>query len=317
MFRLTEVKPDKITDKYFPVALVQDEKSGTNSQKKPIYIEEMDYKLYAEDRDKLLKLYIKEEDDRDLIADLIDQGKLPRNAHQKFITKKIVSVLDEKYKREYKVPNGKVIRKTPNVMTRDAINVYGAANSGKTYWTAEEIRTYKKSFPKRDIYLITTNSIEDPTYKGLGLKKLDLSDRKNIDELMDSEDGGFDETSFENSLVVFDDIESQDKALYAWIRDLRDTLFMKARKHETDIINIIHKALDRNLTKVPNLEANGCVVFPRLSWPQAKKTLSVYYDISQKQLDEIYRLRNESRWVYVSKQYPKYVLWEKGVKLLD
>lgn len=301
MFGFTTKKPEKVTDTYFPIGIDKEDK-------KAIYIRSIDYKDYEEKQLGLLRKHISDESKVQLVADLMQEGKLPKEYKLRMIAKSAKEALDEYFGKEY---NGKDIVKTPNVITRDAINVYGAAGSGKSYWTAEFVRNYKKYLPKKPIFLITCNQAKDKNYEGLGMKVLNCNDIEDFDDV------DFDETEFKNSLVIFDDIETKDKDLFNWIKGLRDMLLEKARKHETDVINIIHKGRDSHNTKIPNIEANGAVVFPRFGWSNTAPILSTYFELTDEQLKKIHKLRTVTRAVYISKQFPKYALYDKGAILLE
>lgn len=197
------------------------------------------------------------------------------------------------------------------IETHFFMNIYGQSGSGKSYIASCCANMYKKLNPDNDIYLISSNTAEDNVYKGLNIKILDTD---SLDEMMEHQ---IDETAFPDSLVIFDDIENSNKDIYNFIAGIRDTLLQRGRKHGTSIINIIHKALDNHKTKISNNESNYCCVFPQLGWSNAKKLLSSYYELSDKQLLKVHGIRKYSRWVIVKKEYPKYMVWEHGFEMLE
>lgn len=270
-------------------------------------IDEKDsYEDYIDNLQLLLDKYVKNNADIDYVRDCVEERKLPRGKNRKIVGD-IINSLDDFYTKTIKSKN---IIKYPYSERPDFINVYGSAGSGKSYWTCCFAKQYKEKYPDNQIYLITTNVEDDSNYKGIGMKKLVVS-RDIIDGLE------FDESSFEDSLVIFDDIEHPDVGIYTWIRSLRDLLFLKARKHNTDIVNVIHRALDNHNTKIPNDECNGCVVFPRHSWTQAKKVLTTHFNLTNCQLRKINSLKKNNRHVYISRIYPKYAIASNDIILLD
>lgn len=306
MYSLTTKKNPDPTPQLFPIALV--------NQKKPIIIniEETSYDIYEKKLDLLLKKMVTDPTIRDEIYEYVSSREVPkgRNKHKNLI-KDMIQVLDEYFNKFYTSPNKSEMMKFPNALTRDAINIYGMAGSGKSYWASQYAKVYRTNFPDNEIYLVTTNVENDPTYKGLGMKKLDVSTREVVD--------GYevDETTFQDSLVIFDDIESTDKAIYTWIREIRDMLFLKSRKHNVDLLNIIHKGLDFRNSTIPNNECTGGIFFPRHGWSEAKKILATYFELKPNQISEIGKTKKQSRWVFVSKTYPKYYITQREVKLLD
>lgn len=304
MYCITIVKPKNINDKYFPISIHRPTKNV-------FYIKEENLDDILDKKNNLIDRFMPDasNDDKNELLDMIDSKKLPRNSQMKIFVKAAIGALDEYLNRDLKTSKG--MFKLPNVITRDAINIYGVAGSGKTYWAAEYMKIYKSLFPDNQIYLITTNQAKDNLYTGFGIKKLNVSNKDMLDNYK------FSENDFSNSLVVFDDIESSDKDVYTWIRNLRDMLFQKSRKVNTEILNIIHKGLDNKMTVIPNRECNGGVFFPRHSWSEAKKILELYFDMTNAQIDKIYSLRNKTRSLYICKVYPKYVIYDEGIIILD
>ena len=292
------------TKKYDDDCVAMDANTG-----KFIKIKQKDYRCYYDNIKKLIKKHIDDEDFHKEAFDLIEDHKLPKNRFRVTI-KNIIDHLDNKFDR-YIGGSKRKFMKIPNLKTPDMMCVYGSQGSGKTWITAQYIRTYRKLDKDKKIFLFTSNQSDDDLYKGLDIQAFQIN-KDNIAELE-----GMNETTFENSIVVFDDIEVRDKNMREKIYQFRDSLFQKGRKHGVDIVNIIHKALDNSNTVVPNEENNGSFFFPRSNWSGAKRLLKTYFDLNIKQIDEIYRSRTESRWVYVSKSYPIVMIWEKGVRIIN
>ncbi len=289
-----------------------DQNTKHDSTNKYIEITDADDQDYYDKIDELVNKYIVGNDnDKRIARDLIEQHKMPGASNKnRAIIKDIIDLLDEMYKKMIVCDSFKLV-KLPSIGTRDAICIYGNAGSGKTYWTTQYLKTYKKLNKNKEIYLFTTNVDTDPSYKGFGINLMNI-DEENYEEL-----SSFDETTFSNSIVIFDDIETRDKKIQLAIYKFRDLLFQKSRKHNVDIINIIHKALDNNNSKIPNGECTAAVIFPRSNWAEAKRLLINYFNLNAKQIDDIYRARLNSRWVYVNKIYPIYALFENGCRILE
>lgn len=305
MYKLTRIPPDSDFSKdYYPIASI----NCSKSKKKLIYITKSNYDEYTEEIEKLLDTYINDEDQRKILYSFVEERTLPRGKYRKMISN-MISALDIKFGRVIEIDK---CMRYPNPLTRDAINIYGMQGSGKSYWTRKYVNIYSKVYPDKEIYLLTTNTENDPLYNNTGIKKLNIT-RELIENV------NFDETTFENSLVIFDDIEHYDQGIYTWIRNIRDILFLKARKHNVDVINVIHKGLNSRLTSIPNNECNGCVIFPRFNTQEARKILQNYFELNNKQIETIFskEMKKNSRWVYINKVYPKYLICENGTQLLD
>lgn len=311
MFAFTREPTNQINSKYYPICSMGRPFGG--KQNNLIYICNMDYNCYIKKVENLLSRWVDDAGDREYLINFIHERQLPKGKYKKLVGD-MISSLDEAFGRNMSFSNKKIIlMKYPNPLSRDAITIYGQNGSGKSYWASQYIKLYKKNYPDQSIYLITTNVDDESVYKGMSVKKLDVSDRDKLDSYK------FDETTFADSLVIFDDIEHYDVGIYTWIRNLRDILFLKARKHNVDILNIVHKGLDSYNTRIPNNEQTGGVFFPRHNVQEAKKILSSYFDLNTKQINQVLgsETKRESRWVYVNKIYPKYMITEKRVILLD
>lgn len=303
MYCLTTKKnKQQISGKYYPIA-------SSKKNNSLIYLEERPFDEYDEKIKLLLNKFIEEKEIPN-VYDLILDRKIPRGKYRTIVSE-IIDALDDFFSKHIECPE---TRLQLNPLTRRAVNVYGIAGSGKSYWTAEYIKNCRKVFPDMEVFLITTNSMDDPAYNKLDLQKLSIVDREDLERIADSD---INEATFENSMVIFDDIETHDPAIKDFIKNIRDMLFQKSRKHNTEIVNIIHKGLDSHQTIIPNNECTGGVFFPRADWKQIEKILTKYFDCSNKHIKTIKQLRQQSRWVYVEKSYPRYIIFEKGIKIID
>ncbi len=273
-----------------------------------VNIKEMPYECYTNAVDKLLEDLNETSGEKDIIREYLEEKTRPNLRKYKSKISDMLVVLDDYLDRTLAVDD---VFKLPCVSPRDAINIYGISGSGKSYWASQYCKRYKKLYPKRSMYLITTNKSDDDHYKNMGIKKLDLSDREIIDEC------DMDETTFTDSLVIFDDIETHDRGIDLFVRQLRDLLFLKSRKHGTNIINVIHKSLDGHKSLIPNIECTGCIIFPRYNWSGAKRLLETYFAITPSQMKLIHSTKKSSRAVYIQKVFPKFMLYQDTAQMID
>ena len=88
----------------------------------------------------------------------------------------------------------------PNTKTeRQCVYICGQSGSGKSYFTTNYVRQYKKSFPKRDIYVISSID-EDKSIDSLKPKRINVLHPDFMSDDFTSED-------FKDSLVIFDDVD--------------------------------------------------------------------------------------------------------------
>lgn len=82
---------------------------------------------------------------------------------------------------------------------RSCLYITGASGSGKSWYVAAYCTEFKRIFPKRDIYLISSLSDDSSIDRIKGLQRIKLNDEFLKTDL-NSDD-------FKNALVIFDDTE--------------------------------------------------------------------------------------------------------------
>lgn len=289
----------------------KDEPVAYNSKEK-WYIDKISYEENDKAIDNILDLNIVEENkfdnyEKTVIKEYLNERTVPKSRKYKIIISDMLYALDRYLNRSVE---GSDFFKYPNNKLRDAINIYGISGSGKSYFAMQYCKRYRRIYPDRKIYLVTTNIHDDEIYSNLKIKKLGLT-RDIIQKLK------FDEKTFENSLVIFDDIESADRAISAYVRGIRNMLFLKSRKHHTSILNIIHKGLGGHDTAISNNECTGGVFFVRYNWNESKSLLSKYFELTNSQLKIIHATKKTSRWVYIHKIFPKFLICSDRIQMLD
>lgn len=268
-----------------------------------------DYDNYINAVDKLIQK--KKEDKRDLFREYILDKNMPKCCKYRGEINDMIDVIDQYLGRTIYSDN---LFKLPycdeKKGIRDAISILGISGSGKSWWIARYCELYKDLYPENDVFLITANKKSDPEFKNFKKKKL-VVDREKIKQI------NFNEASFKNSCVILDDIESNDDGINFFIRELRDMLFEKSRKHNTIILSVCHKALSGRQTIKQNLECNGCVVFPRHNPKESRNVLRTYFDLDETQIKKVMDEKINNRWVYINKIYPRYYITEDKLQLLD
>lgn len=191
----------------------------------------------------------------------------------------------------------------------DAIYVSGARRSGKSTWLSSFVKRYHEKYPHKKVILVTSTNQKDPAFKGMSyIKKLDTESLL-MDPITDVEE-------IANSLVIFDDYENfNQKELQNEIYKLRDMILNNGRKQKIGIIISHHVSTDHNKTRQPLFECDSYVIFPQNnSYSQTNRVLSNYMGLNKLEIDRIMKLK--SRWVFLKKSYPRYVVYEKGAYLL-
>ena len=229
--------------------------------------------------------------------------------------KKIVAVssdhkmVDDDYCRSFKrmAIDGK-FQQIPDPETeRQILYITGASGSGKSTYTANYIKHYKKLYPKNPVYCFS--ALKDD-------ESLDVVKPKRIiiDETLVTSPITIDE--FENSCVVFDDIDvisdkKQRDAVYSILNQGLET----GRHYKVTIIITNHLPTAGKDTRRVLNECHSVTYFPHSGSARALKyLLTEYLGLDKYSMKKIKGLK--SRWATIFKNYPNVCMTEKEIWLL-
>jgi len=192
--------------------------------------------------------------------------------------------------------------------------VAAPSEAGKSTYLAGIIKEYKKMKPKAPIWLFSDTPKDDKIDK-LGVKRVVLDDELIDDPIEAEELMGPEEADF-HSMVIFDDIDSIiSKPLFKSVSALRDQILQKGRHHFVSCIVTNHKLTDYKNTSIILNEDQFITLFPKAtSKYHFDYILKTYCGMSPEQIDKAYNL--PTRAVSVSKNYPRFVLYQSGIYLI-
>lgn len=196
----------------------------------------------------------------------------------------------------------------PNKNTeRNILYVTGSSGSGKSYYTAQYIKEYKKIYPKRDIYLFSSVG-DDAQIDKLKVKRIKLNNDL-LNETLTAQD-------FKDCLVIFDDTDAiTNKPLKIKVNQILDSILQTGRHYNVSCILTFHTATGGRDTKMILNEAHSITIFPHnIGGRSSKYLLDGYLGLDKHEINII--KKNPSRFVTILKTYPKIVLSEKNVYTL-
>jgi len=198
---------------------------------------------------------------------------------------------------------------------RQFLILTGASGSGKSYWCSQYMKIYHQMFPKNKIIIFSKKNF-DPAYEE---KNIDLVEKKILIRIpLDDEflEENLDTKDFKNTLVVFDDIENiPNKAIQKKVYALKDNLSQTGRVEGIYIILCNHMGMNFKETRIDLGEADGVVVFQSTNPGQRDNLLIKYCGLSKDQVLEVGNLLKNSRWCFVKKTHPSYIVTEYRVTL--
>lgn len=219
------------------------------------------------------------------------------------ITKKLESP------RELILHDGGKFQPIPDPQERSVIYAFGSAGSGKSYFLKNYVLEWKKMHPKGKIYMFSEKA-EDPSMdKDLkDMKRIPIDDTIAEDEITYKD---FDE----NSMIIFDDIDSLSKKAYEGVSAILKSVLNVGRQRKLYVCVTSHLGSDYGKTRDILNETHAVVCYPHGSSAKALQyVLSTYCGLDKDQIKKIRKL--PSRWVYVKKNYPPCVVYESGMYLL-
>lgn len=187
---------------------------------------------------------------------------------------------------------------------RDIIFVTGESGSGKSTYCSKYVEQYIKEYPKNEIFLISFLPHDDVLDKIKKLKRLDVFN----DEFM-SEIENISINDFENSLIIFDDVDSVPlKKTKQKLYSLINQILRLGRHSKTSLVFCGHELFLRDETKSLLNESSHIVYFPRtIGTGKLERLLKVYLGFNKEQIKTINEI-TDTRSITILKGYPKIII---------
>ena len=187
----------------------------------------------------------------------------------------------------------------------ERIYISAPSGSGKSTFIGLYLKEIRKMYKDRPIYLFSRIEDDEP---------LDAYDPIRIPlsrEYFDEEP--LNPVEFSKGVIIFDDIDTlMDKQLLKYIQGFRDDLLECGRHYDITTISTTHIISNYKSTRTLLNEANAMILFPKCSGQyQFNKFLERYMGYDKDQIERVKKL--PSRWIYLYKNYPQYIVYEKGV----
>ena len=189
-----------------------------------------------------------------------------------------------------------------NKTERQCVYICGQSGSGKSYFTTNYVKQYKKMFPKRDIFVISSIE-EDKSIDSLNPKRINVLHPEFMFDEFTAED-------FKDSLVIADDVDVFPTKIKKKVMGIINSILQVGRHFNVSLCFTTHNACAGNETKILLAEAHIITVFPKTTGNRALKyLLDNYLGLDKKQVEKIKKMN--SRAVSVIRGFPMVILGEK------
>jgi hypothetical protein len=213
--------------------------------------------------------------------------------------------------KEVKLKDKATFQVIPNKKAERTIRyVTGASGSGKSYFTKEYADEYKKMYPKREIFILSSIKEDKTLDKIKGLKRIKLDGQEFLTNDLTAED-------FKDSLVIFDDTDClTDKRQKLKVDAILNSVLETGRHFNVEVVYTSHLACDGLRTRRILNECKSVTIFPTgLGGKSMKYLLDNYFGLDKEQIKKIKKL--ESRWVCIQKSFPMVAISIKDTFILN
>ena len=223
-------------------------------------------------------------------------------------TKELVNqYIRNKEKTFYEIKKGSVFP-IPQ-MDSERIYISAPSGSGKSTFIGQYLEQIRKQDKKRPIYIFSRVAEDEPLDRFKKTTRIPL-------EMKFWEKYKIKPEDFKKSVCIFDDIDTiTDKALLSLVRSFRDDLLECGRHFDITTICTSHLISNYSKTRTMINEANAVVLFPKGAGQYSvKQFLEKNIGLSSGQIKQILNL--PTRWLFIWKSYPRYIVYQKGVLIV-
>tara|TARA_R110000737_G_scaffold14708_1_gene30802 strand:- start:1537 stop:2469 length:933 start_codon:yes stop_codon:yes gene_type:complete len=219
---------------------------------------------------------------------------------------KIQKVIEDKLKKELDFTDKSTkVFPIPQKFS-ERIYVPAPSGSGKSTFIGEYLKQLRILYPNRKIVIFSRVEHDEPLDRFKNMERVELVEfAKSPPEV----------ENFKNDILIFDDIDTiLNKGIVRVLRNFRDDVLEVGRHFNITCISTSHIITNFHATRTLINEAQAIVVFPKGgSFGQIKGFLDRYMGFDKELIEAIRQM--PTRWIYIHKEYPQYIIHEKGAIL--
>jgi GTPase SAR1 family protein len=228
---------------------------------------------------------------------------------------KVVSITDkdndevDKPLSNIHIPDGGKFQQIPDpTVERQIIYIFGPSGSGKSYYSKQYIKQWKKQNKGGEVYLFSSLK-EDESLDEVKPKRIKIDDNL-VNSPIDTE-------SFKDSMVIFDDIDViRDKDIKEAVYDILNGILEIGRHFNINCILTNHLPSNGKDTRRILNECHSITYFPHAgAGRQQRYFLENYAGLDIKEMKKIKNMK--TRWATIFKTYPMCVMTETDLFTFD
>ena len=245
------------------------------------------------------------ENEGNLIAVIVKDGK-DKETKKLYVTDKESSVRNGF--KSFECTENETLQLVPNNKTeRQCLYICGQSGSGKSYFTSNYVKQYKKMYPSRNIFVISSIE-EDKSIDSLKPKRINVMHPDFMNDDFSAED-------FKDSLVIADDVDVFPTKIKKKVLSIVNSILQIGRHFNVSLCFTTHNPCNGAETKILLSEAHVITLFPKTTGNKAiKYLLDNYLGMDKHQIARVKKMK--SRAVSIIRGYPQCVLGEKECFLM-
>jgi hypothetical protein len=207
------------------------------------------------------------------------------------------------------IPDEGKFQQIPDPETeRQIIYVFGPSGSGKSFYSKQYIKQWRKQKNKNEVYLFSSLD-DDESLDDIKPKRIKI-DEKLVNQPIETE-------MFKDSMVIFDDIDViKDKNIKEAVYDILNGILEIGRHFNIDCILTNHLPSNGKDTRRILNECHSITYFPNAgAGRQVRYFLENYAGLDLKEMKRIKKMK--TRWATIFKMYPMCVMTEKDIFTFD
>ncbi len=231
-----------------------------------------------------------------------------KNGNNRFIFVAAETQPNEKHLSSLKADGNSEFYHVPNIKAkRDCLYICAPNQAGKTTYLSRYLSFFRKFYPDKPIYVFSALK-NDPLLDKFKITRVTIDD-----EFLENPLGPQD---LADSFVIFDDIDQlRNREVRKEIYNMIEEILCNGAHSNINIAITHHLMTNYKETRVILNECSSITIFPNSgSEYQIRYTLQNYYGLDRKEIRKIFNLK--TRWVTIFKNYPRCVLYRKGIYLL-